>query len=185
MKNKVTILGGVSQATNNDGSYIGSEVTDKTYEYIDIAQECAKQAFIAICKEGYRGFITIDVLVTKNNKTNEIKAYNIDPNARFSAGTMLLKNIHSAEKVNGTKIYGISYSNGIAIGDNIMYHLKKAMGNYSYNKNSKKLGIVPALINDVINIVEDRYYLKSVIIDTSYRATVEKFEKFKSYFRKL
>ena len=110
----VTILGGVSQETKN-GSYIGSVVTDKTRKYIGIAQEAAKEAFIAYAKEGYRGFITIDVLIVQNSETGEIKGYNIDPNARFSAGTMLLKNIHTSEYYNNKPIYGLSFSNAVRL----------------------------------------------------------------------
>lgn len=181
-KDKVVILGGVSQATK-DGAYLGSQVTESTYKYEDVAMNCAKDAFIAMAKEGYRGFMTIDVLVTKNEITNEVKTYNIDPNARFSAGTMLLKNIHSAEVVNNTRIYGMSYSNAIFGSNDIAQDIKKASNDIAYNINSKKLGIIPALVNDVTKINNDRYYLKSVVLDTTYEGAINKFDKFKEYFK--
>lgn len=177
-KDKVTILGGVEQATK-DAEYIGSKLTEDTYKYLPIAQEVAKEAFMAVSKEGYRGFMTIDVLVTKNRTTSEMKAYNIDPNARFSAGTMLLKNIHTSEACNKKKMYGLSFSNAIPKRENLITSIIEWLGEDLYNKKGDYTGIIPALINDINSIGDEKYYLKSVVVYDSYEKVEEKFNQFK------
>lgn len=177
-ENKVTILGGVEQATK-DGEYIGSKLTPSTYNYLEIAQSTAEEAFIAVSKEGYRGFMTIDVLVTKNKETSEVSAYNIDPNARFSAGTMLLKNIHTAEYYHKKRMYGLSFSNAIPEKDNMIASIIDWLGEDLYNKKGDYTGIIPALINDINPIDGNKYYLKSVVVYSSYEEVQEKFNKFK------
>ncbi len=182
-KDKITILGGAEQATRN-GEYIGSKITEDTYKYLNIAQEIAKEAFVAVGKEGYIGFMTIDVLVTKNNETNELEAYNIDPNARFSAGTMLLKNIHTSEDYNKKKMYGLSFSNAIPKTENIITSIIDWIGEDLYSKENNYTGIIPALVNDLNPIAENKYYLKSVVVANSYKEAEEKFEKFKDKVKK-
>ena len=182
-KDKVTILGGAEQATKN-GEYIGSKISEDTYKYLNIAQEIAKEAFVAVGKEGYIGFMTIDVLVTKNNETNELEAYNIDPNARFSAGTMLLKNIHTSEDYNKKKMYGLSFSNAIPKTENIITSIIDWIGEDLYSKENNYTGIIPALVNDLNPIAENKYYLKSVVVANSYKEAEEKFEKFKDKVKK-
>lgn len=178
-ENKVTILGGVEQETKN-GTYIGSKISNSTYNYLDFAMDTAKYAFIAVSSEGYRGFMTIDVLVTKNNNTGELNGYNIDPNARFSAGTMLLKNIQTSEAYNNKKMYGISYSIGIPKNqENIISQIKDSLGEDLYNYYNDYRGIIPALINDLNSIGNNLYYLKCVVIDDSYELAVNRFNKFK------
>ena len=178
-ENKVTILGGVEQETKN-GTYIGSKISNSTYNYLDFAMDTAKDAFIAVSSEGYRGFMTIDVLVTKNNNTGELNGYNIDPNARFSAGTMLLKNIQTSEAYNNKKMYGISYSIGIPKNqENIISQIKDSLGEDLYNYYNDYRGIIPALINDLNSIGNNLYYLKCVVIDDSYELAVSRFNKFK------
>lgn len=179
----VTILGGVSQETKN-GSYIGSVVTDKTRKYIGIAQEVAKEAFIAYAKEGYRGFITIDVLIVQNSETGEIKGYNIDPNARFSAGTMLLKNIHTSEYYNNKPIYGLSFSNAVRLDKKAMETISSFAKNNLYKmEKSNYKGILPVVLNDVTQIVDDKYYLKTVTIEDSYEKVQEIYNNFKKEIR--
>lgn len=178
-EDKITILGGVSQETQN-GKYLGSARTEKTDKYIGAAQDAAKDAFIAYSKEGYRGFITIDVLVVKNEKTGEVKGYNIDPNARFSAGTMLLRNIHMAEEKSGKTIYGVSFSNALNLEENAIESIKKyAKENLYAGEKSNYVGIIPVVLNDVIPIVEDRYYLKTVVLGHSYEDALNRYNEFK------
>lgn len=177
----VTILGGTSQ-TVKDGKYIGSCVSESTYEYVDVAAKASEEAFAAIGSAGYYGFMTIDMLVVKQN--DEIKAYAIDPNARFSAGTMLLKNIHLADVKNNIKSYGISYTNLLCCEDNnTLEAFKKAADGLFYDKNTG-FGIVPVLVNDLMPLQPNKYYLKSVLVDEKYEDALEKFEKFKEYFRR-
>lgn len=183
-ENKVTILGGVEQATDN-GKFVGSKITDNTYKYLDIAQKTAKEAFIAVSEEGYRGFMTIDVLVTKNEDTSEIKAYNIDPNARFSAGTMLLRNVQASEEYNKKRMYGISFANAIPKTENMIDSIVQWLGEDLYNKKGDYTGIIPALINDINQIGEDRYYFKSVVVSDSYENAEKEFIEFKNKIKKF
>lgn len=179
--NKVTIIGGTSQTTKN-GKYIGSCVSEKTYKYIEVAEKTAEKAFIEIGKEGYRGFMTIDVIVTKEN--DEVKAYNIDPNARFSAGTMLLKNIHYAEEKNNIKSYGISYANLVNSEEGkTLNKIKQAAGDIMFNSKTG-YGLVPALISDLHQVEKNKYYLKSILIDNDFEKVNKKYEKFKEKIKK-
>lgn len=182
-KEKITILGGVEQATFN-GEYIGSKISESTYNYIEIAQETAKEAFIAVAKEGYVGFMTIDVIITKNKQNSMLEAYNIDPNARFSAGTMLLKNIHTSEDYNKKQMFGLSFSNAIPKTNNIITSILDWIGNDLYSKENNYTGIIPALINDLNPIEENKYYLKSVVIGNTYQETEEIFERFKNKIKR-
>ncbi len=177
-KNDISILGGVSQLTEN-GEYLGSRITENTYKYLKNAEKEAEKAFLGLWKEGYRGFITIDVLVTKNKENNSINAYCIDPNARFSAGTMLLRNVHLAEEENNCTMYGNSLSTGIKIKENTLKTLKNAKANKIYNLNSKRCGIVPALINDVNKMNDGNYYLKVVSVDKTYEESYENYMCFR------
>lgn len=179
----VTILGGVSQKAV-DGKYIGSEVTPNTYKYLEIAKNAAADAFTAYAKEGYKGFMTIDVLITINNKTQEIKAYNIDPNARFSAGTMLLKSIHAAEVQCNKKMYGVSFSNGIKIKEGVYKSIETYCGDNLYRgKDSEYKGIMPVVLNDVNTIGNGLYYLKTIVVEDSYEKAIEVYNKFKENIR--
>lgn len=179
--NKITIIGGTSQTTKN-GKYIGSCVSESTYKYLPVAEKIAAKAFEEIGKEGYHGFMTIDVIVTKEN--NKVKAYNIDPNARFSAGTMLLKNIHYAEEKNKVKSYGISYANLVYSEEGkTLNKIKNAAEDIIYNSKTG-YGLVPALISDLHPIEKNKYYLKSVLIDNDFEKVNEKYEKFKEKIKK-
>lgn len=177
---KITILGGTSQTVDN-GKYIGSCVHKNTYKYLDVAQNAASKAFEAIAGAGYYGFMTIDVLVVLED--DKLNAYNIDPNARFSAGTMLLKSIHYADMKNGSRSYGISYTNLLySKDDKMLEKFKNAADGIEYDKDTG-FGIVPVLINDITPLEPNKYYLKSVLIDSDYQKALDKFEKFKGYFK--
>ena len=179
--NKVTIIGGTSQTTKN-GKYIGSCVSEKTYKYIEVAERAAEKAFVEIGKEGYHGFMTIDVIVVKEKEI--IKAYNIDPNARFSAGTMLLKNIHYADEKNNIKSYGISYANLVNSEEGkTLNKIKQATGDIMYNSKTG-YGLVPALISDLHQVEKNKYYLKSILIDNDFEKVNKKYEKFKEKIKK-
>lgn len=184
-ENKVTILGGVEQDTRN-GSYIGSKINDNTYAYLDFAQDIAKEAFIAVSQDGYRGFMTIDVLITKNQQTGKLSGFNIDPNARFSAGTMLLKNIHTSEAYNNKKMYGTSYAIGIPKRyPNIISQIEESLGTNAYNYNGDYTGIIPVLINDLTPLSSGLYYLKCVVVAHSFEQAKEMFEDFKYKVRNI
>lgn len=179
--NKVTIIGGTSQTTKN-GKYIGSCVSENTYKYLPIAEKTAAKAFKEIGKAGYHGFMTIDVIIAENN--NYIKAYNIDPNARFSAGTMLLKNIHYADNVNKKKSYGISYANLVnSEKGKTLSKIKKAAKNIMYDY-SNGYGLIPALISDLHPIEKNKYFLKSILIDKDFEKVNKKYEKFKENIKR-
>ena len=179
--NKITIIGGTSQTTKN-GKYIGSCVSEKTYKYIEVAENAAEKAFVEIGKEGYHGFMTIDVIVVKEKEI--IKAYNIDPNARFSAGTMLLKNIHYADEKNNIKSYGISYANLVNSEEGkTLNKIKQAAGDIMYNSKTG-YGLVPALISDLHQVEKNKYYLKSILIDNDFEKVNKKYEKFKEKIKK-
>ena len=183
-KDKIVILGGVEQITKN-GIYIGSIVSDNTYKYLEFAEKTASDAFYAYAKEGYVGFITIDVLVTQNN-LGKIKSYNIDPNARFSAGTMLLKNIHSAEVKNHRKMYGLSYAFEInKIDNNLIQDIIEKTGINEYNIDVDNKGIIPALVNDLYTVNDDSYYLKCIVIEDSFEKALNVFNKYKNSLRNL
>lgn len=179
--NKIIIIGGTSQTTKN-GKYIGSCVSENTYKYLPIAEETAAKAFKEIAKEGYHGFMTIDVLVVKEK--NNLKAYNIDPNARFSAGTMLLKNIHYADEKNSIKTYGISYANLIySEKGNTLNRVKRATKEIMYNS-STGYGIIPALISDLHPIEKNKYFLKSILVEKDFQTVNKEYEKYKEKVRK-
>lgn len=174
---RVSVLGGVDQKTEN-GKYLGSKIDESTDEYMKEAVECAIEAFKAVSIEGYRGFMTIDVLVTKNTNTGEIRCFNIDPNARFSAGTMLLKNIHTSEAHNNRKMYGISFANAIPKTDNTIQTMFDLLGDDLYNYHKDYTGIIPTLINDLNEIRNNRFYLKTVVVDFSYNKVEQKYTNF-------
>lgn len=182
-ENKVTVIGGVEQETKN-GKYFGSKYDENTDKYMDKAIECAIEAFKAVSIEGYRGFMTIDVLVTKNEQTGEFKSFNIDPNARFSAGTMLLKNLHTSEAYNKKKMYGFSFSNSMPKTENTIKTLFELLGTNIYNYNGDYTGIIPAIINDLNEIGENRYYLKTIVIEPSYEKALEIYNEFKENIKK-
>lgn len=181
---KVTILGGAEQAVRGS-EYIGSKISENTYEYLKIAEETAKEAFISVAKEGYVGFMTIDVIVTKNMNTKGLNAYNIDPNARFSAGTMLLKNIHTSEALNKQRMFGLSFSNAIPKTDNIILSILDCIGTDIYSEKNNYIGIIPALINDINSIGDNKYYLKSVVIGKSYKDVEKIYNRFKEKIKEM
>ena len=174
---RVSVLGGVDQETEN-GKYLGSKIDENTDKYMKEAIDCAIEAFKAVSIEGYRGFMTIDVLVTKNTETGEIRCFNIDPNARFSAGTMLLKNIHTSEEHNNKKMYGISFANAMPKTENTIKTMFDLLGEDIYNYHGDYTGIIPALINDLNEIDNNRYYLKTVIVDYTYEGAKQKYNNF-------
>ena len=176
-KDKVVILGSVGQQVKG-AVYKGSYINDDTYKYSLIAEETAKDLFVAYLKEGYCGFITVDVIVTNDNK-----GYCIDPNPRFSAGTMLLKNIHTAEYYVGKRMFGVSFTNGVfALNENeVIDNIFRCIGNNLYKgEHSNYQGIIPALCNDVNQIGENIYYLKSVVIADSYDKVLSIYNEFKN-----
>lgn len=182
-ENDITILGGVAQKTDN-GRYLGSYYNIDVERNLNLATETAKKVFIAYSKEGYRGFINIDVLITKNRKDGSMKGYNIDPNARFSAGLMLLKTIHHSESITGSKIYGISYTYSIPSMPNLGEKLLLASENNLYN-NNKGTGIIPALLNDITPLESGYYYLKSIVVAKTFEEAEKMFKEFKNNIKRM
>ena len=181
--NKISIIGGVAQKTK-DGSYLGSYIDPMVEKYLPYAEEAATKAFISYANEGYKGFITIDVIVTENSKTGEIKAYNIDPNARFSAGLMLLRPLRTSEAITGHTMYGLSFTYSIPTGGNIADKVMKCMGDNLYNCKTG-IGLIPALLNDITLMDNGKYYLKVVSIANTYEDAEKMFEEFKQKIREL
>jgi hypothetical protein len=176
----VTLVGATSQISEN-GKYIGSTV-NRTMEYLlQYAEETSIPAFVANHSKGYRGYMTIDVLLVKNEVTGEIKGYNIDPNARFTAGTPLLSLLHHSMKLSGRKLYGFSYSNAVRSGEDVFERIKAYAGEFLYlGSSSNYEGIIPVLLNDKKNIEENKYYLRTVVISES----MEKAERMYIEFKK-
>lgn len=181
--NKISIIGGVAQKIKH-GNYLGSYIDPVVEKYLPYAEEIATKAFVSYANEGYKGFITIDVIVTENSKTGEIKAYNIDPNARFSAGLMLLRPLRTSEAITGHKMYGLSFTYSIPTGGNIVDKIIKCMGGNLYNYKTG-IGLIPALLNDVTLMDNGKYYLKIVAIANTYEDAEKMFEEFKINIRKL
>ncbi len=177
---KVTVLGGLAQQTRA-GSYVGSIYCEETNKFIVAAKDAAEEAFSAYDREGYRGFITIDVLVTRNKKTNKLTGYNIDPNARFSAGTMLLKAIHKAEHDTNKKVYGSMFSNLIILSEKSMDNIKKCAGlDMYFGKDSNYVGLYPTLMNNVSDFGEGKSYIQMITIEHTYEDVQSKYKEFKN-----
>lgn len=163
----VTLVGCVSQ-DSKDGRYIGSIIDRETKELSKYAEEAALPFLKAIKREGYRGFITIDVLLTKNENTGKIRGYNIDPNARFTAGTPLLSLLQYSEKMSEKELFGLSYSNAIKDSDNLFDRVKYYCGDDLYlGKDSNYQGIIPIILNDVNYFENKKRYLRTVVVKES------------------
>ena len=176
----VTLVGCVSQRSKN-GKYIGSIIDNQTKNYTRFAEEAAIPFLSAIQKEGYRGFMTIDVLLTKSLKSGLIKGYNIDPNARFTAGTPLLSLIQYSEKMSEGELFGFSYSNAIKDSSNLFDRVKYYCGDDLYlGKKSDYEGIIPIILNDVNYFEDNKRYLRTVVISKS----ISKAETIYSGFKK-
>lgn len=153
-ESNVTILGSVRQITsdgsNGDyGRYIGSRIDNVLETYQSIAEEAAIPVFDYFQSEGYKGFITLDVLVVEDG-TKNLVGYSIDPNARFSGGTMLLSLVHYASKMTGKKFYGITYFLAVNKSNDRMETFKLHAGdNLFLGKQSNYKGILPLIINNL------------------------------------
>lgn len=175
----ITLVGCVSQRSR-EGKYISSFIDKNTKTYSIYAEEAALPFLKSFQKEGYRGFITIDVLLTKS-KSGFIKGYNIDPNARFTAGTPLLSLIQYNENMRGQELFGFSYSNAIRDSENLFDRVKYYCGDNLYlGKNSNYTGIIPIILNDVNFFESKKRYLRTVVISES----ISKAESVYSDFKK-
>ncbi len=175
----LTLVGCVSQ-DSKDGRYIGSIIDKDTKDLSRYAEEAALPFLKAIQREGYRGFITIDVLLTKSDTTGEIKGYNIDPNARFTAGTPLLSLLQYNEKMLDKELFGLSYSNAIKDSDNLFDRVKYYCGDDLYlGKDTNYQGIIPIILNDVNYFENKKRYLRTVVIKESISQCKEVYMNFK------
>jgi hypothetical protein len=152
-ENTISLVGSVRQITNSGqykgapGRYIGSRIDDELMKYQECAEEAALPVFKYFWEEGYRGFATIDVLVVQTD--NGLIGYNIDPNARFSGGTMLLSIVQYAEKMTGKLFYGLTYFLEVPKTANVFESIcEYAGGNLYLGDNSNYKGILPLLIKD-------------------------------------
>ena len=178
-ENGVTLVGATSQISMN-GKYIGSAVNKTTEYLLQYAEQTAVPAFTAMYREGYRGYMTIDVLLVKNDSTGEIKGYNIDPNARFTAGTPLLSLLHHSRKSSGRKLYGFSYSNAVRAGEDVFERIKSYAGESLYKGHASDFeGIIPIVLNDKKHIAENKYYLRTVVISESTEGAEKMYTAFK------
>ncbi len=163
----ITLVGCVSQ-NSKKGKYIGSIIDKQTKDYTVYAEEAAVPFLKAIQKEGYRGFMTIDVLITKSLKSGLIKGYNIDPNARFTAGTPLLSLLQYSEKMSEKELFGFSYSNAVKDSENLFDRVKYYCGDDLYlGEKSNYMGIIPIILNDVNYFEDNKRYLRTVVISES------------------
>jgi hypothetical protein len=151
----VYLVGSVRQITNlgqysgDFGRYLGSRIDGESIQYSRYAEEAAIPAFEYFQAEGYRGFVTLDVLVV--HEEDEIKGYCIDPNARFSGGTMLLSTIHHAEKMSDRQFYGLTYFVEVPNNNNIFGTIETLAGNDLYTgASSNYCGIIPFIINNLV-----------------------------------
>jgi hypothetical protein len=175
----ITLVGATSQISKN-GKYIGSTVNRTTEYLLEYAEQTAVPAFAAMHSEGYRGYMTIDVLLVKNDGTGEIKGYNIDPNARFTAGTPLLSLLQHSMKLSGRKLYGFSYSNAVRADEDVFDRIKDYSGKFLYRgASSNFMGIIPIVLNDKKNIAENKYYLRTVVISDSIEGAEKMYSEFK------
>jgi hypothetical protein len=163
----ITLVGCVSQDSRR-GQYIGSIISPETKSLTKYAEHTAIPYLKAIHQEGYRGFITIDVLLTKSNSTCEIKGYNIDPNARFTAGTPLLSLVQYSERMSQKELFGLSYSNAVRDSKNLFDRVKYYCGDDLYlGKESNYQGIIPIILNDINYFENKKRYLRTVVIKES------------------
>jgi hypothetical protein len=153
--NAINIIGSVRQITNSGqysgafGRYLGSKVDEETIRYKNYAEEAALPVFKYFWNEGYRGFVTIDVLVVQND--NKIFGYNIDPNARFSGGTMLLSILQYASKMTNKPFYGLTYFVVVPKNEKVFNSISEFAGSNLYaGAKSNYKGIIPFIINDFI-----------------------------------
>jgi len=175
----VTLVGCVSQVSKN-AKYIGSIIDENTKIYSSYAEKAALPFLKAIQKQGYRGFMTIDILLTKNNNSGKIKGYNIDPNARFTAGTPLLSLLQYNEKMSGSELFGLSYSNAIKDSKNLFDRVKYYCGEDLYlGEKSNYTGIIPIILNDVNYFENKKRYLRTVVISESISKSETMYYNFK------
>jgi len=174
----ITLVGCVSQKSKN-GKYIGSIIDKNTKAFSWSAEEVALPFLKAIQEDGYRGFITIDVLLTRT-KDGSVKGYNIDPNARFTAGTPLLSLIQYSQKMSGLDLFGFSYSNAIKDSKNLFERVKYYCGDDLYlGEKSNFKGIVPIILNDVNFFENKKRYLRTVVISESILSAESIYSNFK------
>ncbi|MFO7887784.1 MAG: hypothetical protein R6U59_05640 [Eubacteriales bacterium] len=174
----ITLVGCVSQESRN-GKYIGSIIDKSTKDFRWYAEESALPFLKAIQEEGYRGFITIDILLTRS-KDGIIKGYNIDPNARFTAGTPLLSLIQYSEKMSGLDLFGFSYSNAIKDSKELFERVKYYCGDNLYlGEESNFTGIIPIILNDVNFFENKKRYLRTVVISESISSAESIYSDFK------
>lgn len=177
--NKITFVGNSLQITNN-GKYIGSIIDNKMEKLSQYAEETALPIFLNMKDQGYRGFITMDVLLTFHSKTHLIKGYNIDPNARFTDGTNLLSLLHYSQQQSGKKMLGFTYSNSIRDEGNLFENVKEYAGEYLYEgEKSRYEGIIPIILNDLSTLSDGKRYLKTVVVSEKMDNAKEMYMQFK------
>jgi hypothetical protein len=179
-ENSITFVGCVRQESRQ-GKYVGSLIDPYSETFTSIAEETAQPFLEAIHQEGYRGFMTIDVLLSKNLLSQEVTGYNIDPNARFTAGTPLLSLIHHSREMSGQNRYGLSYSNAVKNSPHLFNQILSYCGDHLYKgAQSNYCGIIPIILNDVTTMEGNKKYLRTVVIDETIEAASEKYDSFKS-----
>lgn len=147
----VALIGSVRQFTNDDskdvGRYLGSAIDENLEKYSDTAENAASAVCAGYWREGYRGCITIDTLVTSSDTV--LTGHCIDPNPRFSGGTMLLSLQQYASKMRGGKVYGFTYFINVPRSDNIWNLVTETCGDDLYRgAKTKYLGLIPQILND-------------------------------------
>lgn len=81
----------------------------------------------------------------------DIFGYNIDPNARFSGGTMLLSIVQYASKMTGKVFYGLTYFVVVPKEGEVFKSISEFAGSNLYlGEKSNYKGVIPFIINDFI-----------------------------------
>ncbi len=175
----ITIIGSVMQDTFN-GRYIGSIIAPESEKYEFVAESAAIPAFVGMQKEGYRGVATIDILVAYNSKSRSYIGYNIDPNARFSAGMQLLSIIQYIRKITGEKYYGISRFNSVKDSNNLFQGIKDYAAPYLYEGGENRYeGIIPVLVNDLTKTEDNKRVVQVVVIGKNMQTIDKMYKHFK------
>ena len=170
---KVVLVGSAyCEADESTGKFIGNYIGQGVeYDKLKTAAETAViRPFSVLCQEGYRGYMTNDVIVTRNTTSGAYRGWCIDPNARFAASTVLVRGVHKAEEELSHPIYGTLFCNSFpSKRGEWMAQFDRLFGSDMVtSKQDHLLGITPTLLCDVNSIGDDIWMIKSMCLATEY-----------------
>lgn len=175
----ITVIGSVLQDTLN-GRYISSMISPDLEKYEAVAEKSTIPAFISMQKKGYRGAVTIDVLVAYDSEKRDYVGYNIDPNARFSGGMQLLSIVQHIRKITKRKYYGVSYFNSIKDSSSLFQDIKKYATPYLYEgRQSEYGGIIPISVNDLTKTKDNKRVVQVAVVGRDYDKILKMYKHFK------